>query len=158
MGHDNGYTDSAEYFMYVTIAIVYVTLLMMVIDRVMGFDVMDKRIDNEEDFIRKDVLRKELDDKKFMYQVAAGAISLLGGSYVVATSNNYDTFGLGVGLGGLFTVIYTTIGNWDRFGSNTKIGVLGATLLALGYGSSKMYGNCYSTGTGYTNEYFSLRY
>lgn len=147
-------TDStADFLLYATIAIVYVTLMTMIVDRVLGGETLNEKCKfgfmpdmsaeekKVEDKRQKecDSLRNEYQDKKFAHMIILGVVSMLVGAYAVTLDESYVTAGAGVALGGAFAVIYNSALNWYRIGTDLKILILGAALVTMVCGSIKLY-------------------
>lgn len=148
------YSDSVEYLVYVTIAIVYVTLLVLLIDRILGLEKLDaectvlnfkfnRTLEQQEEeshrLLTCEKRREEYQDKQFSYTIVAGIISLLVGGYVTTLNGSYNIAGAGVALGGLFSIIYASAINWHRITTDLKIVMLTVALVSLGYGSTLLF-------------------
>ena len=147
------YSDSAAYLVYVTIAIVYVTLMSLVIDKILGAEELNKTCEynfklnmtleqQEEENVRRqqcDRRREEYQDKYFSHMVIVSIASLLAGGYITTLDGSYNIAGAGVALGGLFGVMYATLFNWYRMTTDLKIIILMISLISLGYGSTLLF-------------------
>jgi hypothetical protein len=147
------YSGNAEYLVYVTIGVVYVTLVSLLIDRVLGYEQLEKDCEyrfttnlnlaqrDREDARRKvcEKRREEYEGKRFSHMMIVGVASLLVGGYVTTLNNSYNVAGAGVALGGLFGIIYTSISHWHRIGSDLKILMLAVALVTLAYGSTRIF-------------------
>jgi uncharacterized membrane protein len=147
------YSSNAEYLVYVTIGIVYVTLVSLLIDRVLGYDKIESDCkyrfmpnmtleQQEEEEGRRghcEGRRNEYQDKRFSHMMIVGVISLLVGGYVTTLDGSYNVAGAGVALGGVFGIIYTSVSNWHRITTDLKIFMLAASLVTLAYGSTRVF-------------------
>lgn len=146
-------TNNADFLLYITIAIVYVTLMSMVIDRFLNIEGINDRCEfrlranmSEEEQAAEDErqkncddMRREYRDKYFAYNVTLGVASMLVGGYAIMQNDSYATAGAGVALGGTLAVIYNTILNWHRITTDLKIVIMAVALVAMVYGSVKLY-------------------
>ena len=147
------YSGNAEYLVYVTIGVVYVTLVSLLIDRVLGYEQLEKDCEYRftgnlnlgqkagEDARRAVCTkrREEYEAKRFSHMMVVGVASLLVGGYVTTLDGSYNVAGAGVALGGLFGVIYTSVSHWHRIGSDLKILMLAVALVTLAYGSTRVF-------------------
>ena len=150
---NNAYSTKSEYLIYVTIAIVYVSLLTVIINKILGHDrineickykfkhnmTLEEREIEEKRNKECDALMNNYRDKKFSYTIIIGVCSLLIGSYITTVNDTYSIAGGGAALGGLFAIILASFVHWDRITTNIKIIMLSSALLSLGYASTFLY-------------------
>ena len=74
------------------------------------------------------------DSKKFVILLAAGVAGAIMASQVAAPAAS-----VGVGIGGVLTVLYATYVYWSHFNEIMKLGATGVSLAALIYTSIKFY-------------------
>jgi uncharacterized membrane protein len=150
---DTSYSGNAEYLVYVTIGVVYITLVSLLIDRVLGYDKMEEECkyrfmpnmtleQQEEEEIRQSQCKKrrrEYQDKRFSHMMVVGVVSLLLGGYITTLEGSYNVAGAGVALGGVFGIVYTSVSHWHIIGSDLKIFMLAIALVSLAYGSTRVF-------------------
>ena len=147
------YSGNAEYLVYVTIGVVYVTLISLLIDKVLGYENLEQECDfrflgnmtleqQEVENARRaqcGARREEYQVKRFTHMMIVGVASLLVGGYVTTMDGSYYVAGAGVALGGVFGIIYTSVSNWSRLGMDLKILMLAVALVTLAYGSTRIF-------------------
>jgi len=139
--------DSASYYIYMTIAFVYVFFMSLLVDRLLDYDRIDKMCsftglvgsDYATRLVACNQAKKDYEVKKFTYMIMIGVLSIFGGTVLASTDKKYATGGWGISTGGIMLVIYYTIVNWSLLDKNVQIGVLGTTLIALFYGSTMLF-------------------
>jgi len=144
----------SDYAIYITIAFVYAFFFSNLINRIVKTGI-DKKceddrfysyvtLDGYQDKNKKltdveismcDKMQKDSEDKKFIYLMIVGSLSVLLAGILVRKETNYEIAGMGIGLGGFLTIIYQLLKNWHRLSDDFKIGVLGILLTGLIYGS-----------------------
>ena len=96
--------------------------------------------EKEKNKIRKECLKekeKKLDEANFKQHVILIVIAFIG---ILATSmiQTHSTK-LGVGLGGIFTLIIALFMYWHKYNETAKLGVLGVSLALLLFLSVRLY-------------------
>jgi hypothetical protein len=154
---DPTYTGNLNYFIYLTIGVIYVILLSLVVDRILDYDSVEKICNDTSNYIRKNSdiydsdeykqrqsickkAKEDYDTKKFMYMTSIGILSIFAGVYMAHSDYRYLTGGYGVALGGTFATVYFTVYNWNTINKDAKLGILGLSFAILFYGSVRMYG------------------
>lgn len=82
-------------------------------------------------------LEDNYDDKKLVYMLVVGLAGIILGAVLI---NRRSAIGVGVGMGGMLTMVYFLFSNWTRINSLYQIVSIGAILASLMYGSS-IYSN-----------------
>jgi hypothetical protein len=139
-----------NYLFYIVIAFVYAGFLITLVDRLLNSEKLEKECSwdrllkhtgteytSANDKCKK--MRKEFDNKKFIYLITAGLLSIAGGITAAHSNPSFCTGGAGVAVGGVFIVLYETLANWHDLRNDVKIIMLGLSLLALFYGSTRYY-------------------
>jgi len=153
---DNANIGNLNYFIYITIGVIYAILLSLVVDRILNYDLVEKICNDTSDYTRKNSdlydsdeykqrqsickkAREDFDTRKFMYMSAIGVLSILGGGYLAQSDYRYLTGGCGIALGGAFATIYYTVYNWYSINRDAKLGILGLAFIMLFYGTERKY-------------------
>jgi hypothetical protein len=139
-----------NYLFYVLIAFVYFEFLLTLVDILLDREKLEKECSwvrllqytgteykSTNDKCKK--MRKDFDNKKFIYLITLGLLSIAGGCTIVHSNTAFCTSGAGVAVGGAFVVLYETLANWHELRNDAKIFMFGIALLALFYGSSRYY-------------------
>lgn len=140
--YDSTYFD---YFTYLAIGFVYVCFMSLLSDQILKYQGNDKSCDKNSDNNHSELEQRCVSDnydnelKKYVLMLIAGFGGILVGGYLINQDPIYTTGGMGLGLGGLLAIIYYTIYNWGKFNKNVQLLILGVTLVALFYGSTKIY-------------------
>jgi hypothetical protein len=141
-----------DYMIYVTIGIIYAVFISLLVDRSLNYD----KVENTCDQIYNKSYRNNLDtsddpksecnkvtedfhSRKYLAMIVVGVLSVFGGAYLGASNPMYATGGYGVALGGLYSIIFYTMYNWQNIDKDMKVVVLGLTLAGLFYGSIKLF-------------------
>jgi hypothetical protein len=139
-----------NYLFYVVISFVYAGFLCVLVDRILDSEGLEKncsykniiKYDTAEYTARTEKctkLKKEFENKKFVYLMALGVLSIIGGISAARASPEYCTGGAGIAVGGMLVIFYETLINWYDLRTDAKILMLGVSLIALFYGSTKYY-------------------
>lgn len=139
-----------NYLFYIVIAFVYAGFLITLVDRLLDSEKLEKECSwnhllnytgteytSTNDKCKK--MRKDFDNKKFIYLITLGLVSIAGGCTIVHSNSSFCTGGAGVAVGGAFIVLYETLANWHELRNDVKIFMFGIALLALFYGSTRYY-------------------
>jgi len=131
-----------SYLFYILIAFVYAGLLITVVNKLLDGDKIKKHCSYDSlsnDTKKCEKIKKEFENKKFIYLIALGVMSVVGGVSAARSNPAYCTGGSGVAAGGFLIIIFETLSNWYELRTNVKIFMLGAALISLLYGSSRYY-------------------
>lgn len=135
-------------FYYLVISFVYAAFLCVLVNRMLNNEGIEQHCSEKnmpqfgsDEYMTKktkcEKLRKQFSNKKFVYLVVLGIISIVGGVSVAHTCPEYCTGGSGVAVGGLLVVVYETLVNWTELRDDVKIIMLGSALLATFYASTR---------------------
>lgn len=78
--------------------------------------------------------REQADTKKFYVLLAAGVLGV-----IVASQLKIPAASVGIGIGGVLSVLYATYVYWSHFNEVMKLGAIGFSLVSLLYTSVKLY-------------------
>lgn len=99
-----------------------------------AYEIDDIEREREEScYDNKNKLENNYGDKKLVYMLIVGLVGIILGAVLIHRKSD---IGVGVGMGGMLTMIYFLFSNWSRMNSLYQIVSIGAILASLIYGSS----------------------
>lgn len=153
--------NTGDISLFITIAFVYNYLISTIISKILGYDEIEKMCKDrygvffmdrsnyktEDEYNaykiqqdKCDVMRKDYDEKYFMYMLGVSIFTLLSGIYILSYSDDkYALVGAGLAFGGMLGSLYVLISNWEKITTNQRILFLSAALISLIYGSVYLY-------------------
>ncbi len=144
--------QTVDYFTAIVIGFVYAFFLALLFDRILGYDRIDRlcNINNMYPLNKSDEGKRmnltackkaqyDYDVQKAGYMIIIGILSMLLGGYLIKQDPKYATGGMGIGVGGIFLIIYYICANWTKMSSNLQILILALTFLLLFFGSTQYY-------------------
>lgn len=125
---------------YIAIAIIYATFMSLSVDTIIQ-DEKDILCNTDSPNYKwkscRDA-RNRFDNQKFIMMIVIALLSLILAGITYKYVDEYQIPSLGVGLGSLFIIIFWTIRNWHNLDQNSRLVVLGTSLVVLTYGSIQL--------------------
>lgn len=147
---------TGDFIIYLAIGLAYVILMSLVVDQLLGVEVVDKACSFDslgqnagqsveqstnkllEKYGTCKAVKNTFDSKKFVYMIVIGAISIFAGGYLAKSDPKYLTGGMGIALGGMWAIIYYTAYNWYSINRYIQLVIVGLLFAALVMGSIRM--------------------
>jgi hypothetical protein len=140
--------DTTEIIIAITIALIYPYFFHKLIDKVMGYDKVNDMCDNvkyseggfNESSEHKQCVaskKQQLDNMELKRHVTFLIVALL--SILVSSMIRQKSTKVGVGMGGVFLLIIALCMYWSNYNETAKLVILGLSLVAVIYVSTKMY-------------------
>jgi hypothetical protein len=129
--------NTTSFYIYIVTAFVYAFFIANLVERLLNYDHVEKVCKNN-DVLTCINTEKAFNNKKFIYMMILGILSVFGGAYISLVSPEFKTGGCEVCTGGILLLIYYISINWGNINKNMQVGALGIAFFSLFYGSMKM--------------------
>jgi len=136
--------DTTEIIFALSIAIIYPCFFNKFTNQIIGYDVIENGCNipytqkpTEEQWTKYENCKSNKDNIILHKHLMLLAIALMG--IILSSVIQTKSTKLGIGLGGIFTLLFALFMYWNKYKEITKLGVLGVSLLLVIYLSVKLY-------------------